>query len=90
MKTPATEIEIAKRLAKKVQSASPDEIMAGVFEMNASRLCSKNVDVIRICILVKKMLSPRYNSAIPGSVGKFPGSDTKTISDTYESLDSKK
>jgi len=74
MKTPATEIEIAEKLAREIKSTSPDDILAGVLQINGSDLNRHNVDAIRICILVKKMLSSRYKSPIPGSGNWIPGS----------------
>jgi hypothetical protein len=67
MKTPAIEIEIAEKLAKQIQSSSLDDILAGVLEINAADLSNHKVDAIKICILVKKLLSPRYKKSIPGS-----------------------
>jgi hypothetical protein len=75
MKTPATEIEIAEKLAKEIRSASPDDILAGVLQINGSDLNRHKVDAIRICILVKKILSTRYRNLIPGSGNWIPGSD---------------
>lgn len=73
MKAPAT--EIAEKLAKEIRSTSPNDILAGVLQINGSDLNRHKVDAIRTSILVKMILSSRYRRPFPGSGNWIPGSE---------------
>lgn len=75
MKTSAKETSLAHRMVNSMSEYSTEEVLAGVLKVNGSGLTEHNVDAIRICFLVKKLLSKRRLDEIPESASKIPGSE---------------